>query len=79
VVRKTRTVSTQPSPSEPARAARLAELCELVSHEEDGERLVELVRELLTLLPEDPGEALVLIRQSKPGRRITDADLEAMT
>jgi hypothetical protein len=58
---------------------RLLELCKLASKEKDSERLLQLIEELITLLPEDPAEALFLLERSKAGRKLIGPDLGEMT
>jgi hypothetical protein len=46
----------------------------LAAQEEDGERLIGIIQELLTLLPEDPHEAMVLLSKSEAGAKLVSAN-----
>jgi hypothetical protein len=59
--------------SDPAQQ-RIVELCSLACQEEDGERLILIIQELLTLLPEDPNQAMVLLCRSKAGAKLVLAN-----
>jgi hypothetical protein len=53
---------------------RIVELCAAAAQEEDGERLIGIIQELLTLLPEDPTEAMVLLSKSEAGAKLVSAN-----
>ena len=58
---------------------RIVELCALIEEEDDDDKRITLIQELLTLLPEDPCEAMVVLQRSPAGRKFTGSDVGAMT